>query len=535
MLKKTYSRLFCLALAAVLSLSVMAGCGGNEASNQESTSSGTAEGDRGEPTVLRVEVFDRAVQGSSDPTNNYWTRWINEQMLEQHNIQVQFVSVPRTEEIQQLNVLMASGGAPDIVFTYTQSVVYNYYKQGGLADLTDLIEQHGPTVKSYLGDEILSYGKFDDRQYMIPAKRIARGTYVTYMRKDWLDALDLPVPETKQEFYDALVAFKEKNPGKVEQVIPYAAASDIPWHVGTIVDSFIDPNLSEEDVFVKAVDAPGQGQALLYPGFKEGIRFINKIYNAGLLDPQFPLYKDYQPVDDLISRGVVGAFTHNYDYPIRTSPGVYNNLKNNVPEAELVPVDCFENAEGKKVKQMYLPTGIYNFVPASSKNAEAAVKYFDFLCRNHTYLTIGEEGVNHEKDSEGIPVMINLQNDERMMNSPNNLDYALIVNGVDLGDPDKNVKVLSKSYESGYEDIFVQAYNISMNDALVFNPLIIPFASEAQFAATLNDKRKEILAGAITAPENQFDAVYDAGLQEWLNMGGQQCLDERKAYWDSSR
>ena len=71
-----------------------------------------------------------------------------------------------------------------------------------------------------------------------------------------------------------------------------------------------------------------------------------------------------------------------------------------------------------------------------------------------------------------------------------------------------------------------------MKDAFVINNKIIPFESEAQYTTTLNDKRKEILANAITASEADFDKVYDAGIQEWLNMGGQQCVDERQAYWD---
>lgn len=273
---------------------------------------------------------------------------------------------------------------------------------------------------------------------------------------------------------------------------------------------------------------------------KEGMKTASIMFATIPIILVYPWLQKYfvtgVTVGDLIARGFVGAFTANYDYPIRTSPGVYNNLKKNVPGAELVPVDCFENPQGKYFKQIYPPIGIYNFVPASSKNVEAAVKYFDFLCEDEvrTYLTTGEEGVNHTKDENGIPVMINLENDDRMMNSPNNLDYAMIVNGVDLGDDEKNVLVLSKSYEAGYEDLFIQAYNIGMRDAGVFNPLIIPFEAEARYSASLKDKRWEILAKAVTAREKDFDAVYDAGIKEWLSAGGQECIDERQRWWDEN-
>ena len=534
MQKKRIHKLIALAATLTTVSGLLASCAQSSGSSGSSSTdaSGSADGSAA-PTQLSVEVFDRAVQGGSDPTDNYWTDWIKEQMLDRYNIEVSFVSVPRSEEVPQLNVMMAGGNAPDIIFTYTQSAVYNYYKQGGVADLTDLVEQYGPNIKSYLGDEVLPYGQFEGRQYMIPAKRISRAMNLTYIRKDWLDKLGLPVPTTRQEFYDAMVAFKEQNPGNVDQVIPYAASSHLPWNASTIVNSFIDPNMTEEQAFVLGVDASFN---FMYPGFKEGTRFLNKMYNAGLIDPQFPLYKDFAPVDDLISRGVVGAFTDNYDYPIRTTPGDYNNLKANVPGAELVPVDCFETSDGKYTKEMYPANGIFNFVPASSKNVEGAVKYLDFLCQDdvRTYITTGEEGVNHTKDENGIPVMINLQNDERMMNSPNNLDYALVVNGVDLGDTEKNIAVLAKSYEAGYEDLFKQAYELSMKDATVYSNLVVPFESEAQYSTSLDDKRKEIMSNAIIASEADFDAVYDAGVQEWLSMGGQQCLDDRQAYWDST-
>ena len=557
MQRKKFTKCTAALLALLLSLGILSGCTDSSAKDDKETTTGTTQKKdsressaatedgtevskeenakpSGAATVLKVEVFDRAITGGSDPTNNFWTKWINEQMIERHNIEVQFVSIPRTEEIPQLNVMMAGGNAPDIAFTYSANVVYNYYKQDGVADLTDFIGANAPTLKAYLGEEILAYGQFDGKQYMIPAKRISRSMYSTFIRKDWLDALNLEIPETREEFYDALVEFKEKNPGNVEQVIPYVMASDIPWHIGTITDSFIDPNMNEEDAFVRGISATSSATTLLYPGFKEGIAFVNKMFNAGLIDSQFPMYKDFSPAGDQIKRGVVGAFTSNYDYPIRTADAVYNTLKENVPEAELVAIDTFENANGDKVKQMYAPTGIYSFVPASSPNVEAAVKYLDFLCEDEvrTFLTIGEEDVNHTKDANGIPVMINLENDDRMMNAPNNLDYAVIVNGVDLGKEEENIMVLSKSYEAGYEEFFMNSYKISMHDAVVFNPDVTLFEAEAQFSTSLNDKRKEILANAIMASEADFDKVYDQGVEEWLASGGQQCLDERQAYWD---
>ena len=544
-----------LASAGLLAVTMVAGCTGSNnkppaptastASEAATTAPGTTapaaqtEAPKAEVTKLSVEVFDRANQNGTNPTDNYWTDWIKKEALEKLNLDVSFVSVPRTEELPQLNVLMAGGTPPDIVFTYTQSVPYNYYKQGGLADLTDLIDQYGSTIKSYLGDEVLATGQFDGRQYMVPAKRISRAMQNTFMRKDWLDALGLPIPQNMDDLYEAMKAFKEKNPGNVDNVIPYSVhRTGFVGSVQQIIEAFIDPNaMSDKDRFVLAVEQDNNALGLLYPGFKEGIRYFNRMYNDGLLDPEFVLIAQYQDVETKIMRGDVGCWGSNYEEPIRTSPGVYNQLKEEVPDAEIITLDCFVNPDtGNKVRQMYRANGIYNFVPASSKNIEGAVKYLNWLCQDdvHTYLVIGEEGINHNKDAEGIPVMINLQNDPRMMNSPNNLDYALVLNGVDLGNHEKNLKAISKSYEEQYVDWFMDAYRIATVNAVVYNPLLVPMEAEAQYIPSLNDKRHEILAAAITAKVADFDSVYDAGIQEWLSIGGQACVDEREAYWNST-
>ncbi|MNP82592.1 hypothetical protein D3C76_1812810 [compost metagenome] len=50
-------------------------------------------------------------------------------------------------------------------------------KSGGLTEVSSLIGQYGPNLKKFLGDEVLSYGLFSGKQYTIPAKRKALGSF----------------------------------------------------------------------------------------------------------------------------------------------------------------------------------------------------------------------------------------------------------------------------------------------------------------------------------------------------------------------
>jgi putative aldouronate transport system substrate-binding protein len=78
-------------------------------------------------------VFDRGTDwGRSDPTNNNWTKWIQEKILKDENIAVTFVTVPRSQDVESLNTMMAAGNAPDVCFSYEGNLVNSFRSQGGL-------------------------------------------------------------------------------------------------------------------------------------------------------------------------------------------------------------------------------------------------------------------------------------------------------------------------------------------------------------------------------------------------------------------
>ncbi len=129
----------------------MTACGGDSGNNQSSagsgagtsTGSGSTAADAGnasgelvdgkfaETRTITVEVYDRGNDGGSDPTNNMYTEYIKQGMLADHNVQVEFVSVPRWTEVEQINNLLAAGDAPDICVTYDYPTIQTYANMGG--------------------------------------------------------------------------------------------------------------------------------------------------------------------------------------------------------------------------------------------------------------------------------------------------------------------------------------------------------------------------------------------------------------------
>lgn len=516
-----------LLLAAVLTTTaVLSGCSGNNSGSAPSTSTAGEESapPKGDPIKLRIELFDRnnTPTGASPITNNFMTKYVQEKFGDPNNIKVEWVTVPRTQEVEKVNVLMAANQAPDLVFTYDNPTVQNYVKSGGLTDLGPLIEKYGQNLKKVLGEDVLSYGVFEGKQYTIPARRVLLAQSTTLIRQDWLDELGLPVPKTTEEFYNTLKAFKEKQPGKSgANVIPYSNID--PFHMKPLQYSFWEwDKISEEDLFA----LPDWQK----PGNKEAFRFLNKLYNEGLIDPDFPLTmnKDPQKFQKDLINGRVGAGTANTNEPVYQ--GYLTEVYKADPNAKLVPIDPFSTADGKHPKALYAANGIYLFVPKASKNAEAAVKYLDWMAQPENILALqnGTEGKTYEM-KDGIPVT--LDNEEAKQTLYNYSDYAMILNGKYVSTTDDSLNIAANASDPELKDFTIASIELGSTDGVTIPHVSTPIESEIKYAATLLEKNDEIFVKVITAKPADFDHVYEKEVKDYMNIGGQEVMEEkRKAF-----
>ena len=108
---------------------------GSSAEDAGNASGELVDGKFAETRTITVEVYNRENDGGSDPTNNMYTEYIKQGMLDDHNVQVEFVSVPRWTEVEQINNLLAAGDAPDICVTYDYPTIQTYANMGGFLTL----------------------------------------------------------------------------------------------------------------------------------------------------------------------------------------------------------------------------------------------------------------------------------------------------------------------------------------------------------------------------------------------------------------
>ncbi|CAM4083493.1 extracellular solute-binding protein [Paenibacillus alkaliterrae] len=504
-------------------------------SNSEPNASGGTNTDTGaskERVTLKVEVFDRGNSPvGSTITDNYLTNYIQENFGEPNNIDLEYVPVPRSEEVEKLNVLMASGSnVPDIVFTYDPNTFNRYAKQGGLTDVGPLLDEHAPNLKAFLGDEVLGYGQYQGTQFAVPAKRSNVGKYASFIRQDWLDKLNMPVPQTTEELYETLKAFKEKDPGATGgQVIPMgmtiASAQYEP-----LLWSFIKP-LTDEQKYTLTQQLGSNDYPTLLPGFKDALQFMNKLYNEGLISKDFGLDKDKKKLGEDVATGKVGFYSEDDINPFYEN-GSYDTLQKNVPGALLHSVDVFTNEEGKHAKPMYAPNGLYIMIPKSSERAVEAIKYLEWMATGDNLFNLqnGIEGENYTMVDD-IPVVVENPTEEALNRLYNGGDMIIISNGKQLGSMELNLKARAMQMPAKFKDQVEAAQVIANTD--VIPPVLMdrPIEAQTKYGTTLLDKFNEMIVKTTMAKPDQFESVYETMLKDYMASGGQAILDERTAVY----
>ncbi len=486
---------------------------------------------------ITVEVYNRHNDGGSDPTSSVFAEFIKKGMLEKYNVEVEFVSVGRWTEVDDLNNLLAAGDAPDICVTYSYPTIQTYANMGGITNLTPYLEEYKSLLGNLwelLGDGNIYYDQDPDTKelWAIEAILADNARINTFIREDWLKKLNLDLPTTEKEFYDCLVAFKKNAElllgDDADKMIPYTTSYDVGWRNDLLCVSYVPNDATDKELYINGFD----DRHLLYPNYKEGIRVLNKWYNEGLIWKDFALYGSGDTTeDDMLKAGFVGAFQHNWDYPYRNGEdSIQANIKRNAGEdAAYVAVDCFKNDAG--VYRKFLANSVDRkvFFPATNDEPLASLLYLDFIsdANNLLYLQMGEEGINHERTESGAYKTL-AATGEYIMNSGMNIDHTITVNGLYIGEYTYASKALTYPPT---EPIYIEIANAcAKNEGRIVPAFHVgAIASEEGVGTALSEKRDTFLCQAIVASAEDFDAVFDAGLNDYLASGGQDIIDERAA------
>lgn len=298
-ISKSYTRkmLSSLALISVLGTTVLAGCSSdksanNAASNNSEKNSASTSGSNfhadGMPIVDKPVTLDvltiRWGNMGDTFTKNTWLQ----ELEKNSNVKINWQVISSSDWDAQKSVMLASGKMPDVIIgnlAFGDSDIVNNLSI--FRPLDDYIDKYMPNLKAAMEEtpELKKLSTFPDGKiYSLPARLPSRpySSVQPVINREWLDKLGLKAPETLDELYNVLKAFKEKDPngnGKADE-IPYSDSKDVDIN---LLAPFGITDIRANHMVIK------DGKPEYFPtseAYKAGIAWANKLYAEGLIDQE---------------------------------------------------------------------------------------------------------------------------------------------------------------------------------------------------------------------------------------------------------
>jgi putative aldouronate transport system substrate-binding protein len=456
------------------------------------------------PKEISVLMFDRGVVASSEGTyeENRWTKYINEKS----GIKVKWIPVPRTQNQQKTNALIASGQAPDLIWEYSRDYMAQLVDQGAIQPIDDHLKKYSKTYNAYLNknQELKPYVTFGDKMYAWTSKRSVESiaNHAMWIRKDWLDKLGLKVPTTDEELFQVAKAFKDLDPDANGKADTYGFAFN--YNMSGIVQALYGAanSLVENGKIVDPIDTQR---------YKDVLTFRKRMFDEGLIDKEFITDKNYTRERQIWVTGKAGIYFGSWNME-----NEWKDLKKNVPTAEMVALEPVSTKYGRFGLWQEPPANIIVGLNKDSKNPKAAVEFMDWLIQDENWFPIkfGIEGTNY-KMVNGVPQSIDAEKNRTELGYSG--EYALI-NAWDVKPEWFPIIAAQDSLSQEYAKIKTNSLQVAMKNKF---PRATPFNATSpeisQFNTDIAPIREDIETKVITG-----------GSKYTVEWGFEQMQNERK-------
>ncbi len=545
-----------LLLAVTMVAGTLAGCGGGSDAPAADTGSATTDdggsaaaddgGSSDTGSAASGEVIELTFFNADANQDDPWTDPVAEAITAATGVKLKTTRpVGGNDESEAVALMIAEQNYPDIIFA--KGSAGNMIDAGAMIDMTDLIEQYGPNIKKLYGEEFekLKQSADDPSIYQLSAYVVGGTKFKdcgnVQIQWDALKAKDYKIPESLEELETMIKDYIAENPTTddgLDKIGITLSTSDWHWLI----------TLGNPAGFI-ADGAPDNGQWIVTEDNKgvykfrsekerEYFKWMCRMYNEGILDPEFATQTHEDYIAKIASGRVVCLFDKDWDYQdgekVLKADGKYGLTYCGLPTGMTPDTKC------PSLMYQGLTTGTGVGITTTCKDPVAAIKFIDFLCSDEGQVLNkwGIEGVNYFIDDEGH----RYRTEEEIKYSQEDADYSKKT-GVGFHNypfPSYGDGILDptgSTYTTTSKDAVINEYNEEEKAAceawgvelLVdvfpqpdefetpdYSPLWA-YAMPLEFSEIV-DKLDEVawsaLIKCVTGTEAEFDANYDAMIAE---------------------
>lgn len=319
-------------------------------------------------TIGKELVPDPKLGPDSTVEDNDLTRYISEKL------NIEFVNEWQASNVQdayktKVSISMASGDIPDTLVVDRQQLE-QMAEAGILEDLTDAFNAYAsPSLKaSYesTGGYSLNSATFDGRLMAIPnVSPGADGINLAWIRKDWMDELNLDAPETLDDILEMIQVFKDEK-----GAMGLLGTSTVVNLGGNSFYGF-DTIFSSFDAYPQMWYKNDAGEVVYgstQPEAKEALAKLNEMYQKELIDNEFAI-KTSQQADEAVAAGRSGIIFAPW-----WATYIFGDSMQQDPNADWVPFAVPVSDGGKMKTHMIAPSNSYLVVRKGFEYPEAVIK-----------------------------------------------------------------------------------------------------------------------------------------------------------------
>ena len=483
-----------------------------------------------------------ATSVSGLPITSYNENEAWKEVANRTGVNIDWEHAPQSGAAEHFNLSIVSGDYADAYLSglWTGSMDY-YVEEEIVADLTDLIPTLAPNYYAALTSDPQGYlAALTDSGRLVSFCEVAQSLQTPYVgpfiRQDFLDKVGKEVPETYDELYDVLCAFRDELGLEAPIAITPVGVDD--WlfaGLGTVYATWFNEEFYQVD-----------GQMTYGPAtenFREGVEMLSKWYAEGLVDPEFygRGFDSASADSELMCQDFIGCgrimysgaalcenIAENPDYKLTAMRAIVKNKGDSVPFI----------LGGGAVTRTATVSGTLNVISTACEDLELMVRWFDYLYTDEGSLLLnyGVEGVAHTVDENGVPYLT-----EKIYNDPDlSLNQMLsIYTGSGVGGPwqydwTREIKTPNftpeqiearntwyNSYASVETPCTVNALTIAEEDASEYNSIV------ADMRTCIDENLTRFITG-----EKSVDTEWDDFVQTLYSMGLETALQMQQDAYD---
>lgn len=429
------------------------------------------------------------------------------------------------ENENSLDELIASGNIPDLL--YAGEDTDKHIESGLLIPLDDLTEKYGGNFSALYGDKLDRLKAADGKLYTFgtggssPARFTADGTF--QVRYSVLEELGYPEIKTIEQLGDCLRNYKELHPQSTGLLLGGAPIQQ--WT--DTVSARVNYVLGYPDDGEFLVDE-STGKAVYKwtdPRVKEYIRWLNGLWNDGVLDDMsFSLRHDGY-IDRLINGSPAAAADRHEDYAdaedALVSAGNGNRAYCPVPAAFDEDTDVMFLAD-----YGYVPAAGIG-ITASCAEPERAFRFLDWWCGDEAQLLVnfGADG-EYDPEADGAYFAEPFPMRGLTEKTADGKLYSYAAEEYASGFTESE-KAAAEAYGiTLFADLFPQERELpNLNRTLISDMEIPAMSEESILLETLETYIKTEVPNAIKVSPEEFDAKWDE-IADWCESNGAERLGE---------